>query len=302
MPVSWLEPSDDLSAYRISKESTSSVARRRPRVAPVVTWLLRHNKAFLEVCGNGDISGAEKLLRKGADINARDTRDIHSSGTALNFAVQDRNVLMVRWLLKNEANVESNNCFGLTPLLAAAQLGDLDIVRILLDSGANIESLNGQNHTALILACISGKERAMQLLLENGANIEASDQFNFTALQAAARTGNEVALTTLLEHGVNMERTFERDTPLLAALSRGHDGAAQVLIEAGANVNAKRAKSETRAVHLAAANACFGALRQLSERGADLDLTDERGFAALDYAVVPTILSRPLKQTETLYS
>src|SRR5262245_26620482 len=58
---------------------------------------------------------------------------------------------------------------------------------------------------------------------------------------AASRTGNVEAMKVLLDHGadVNAKETFRGTTPLMWAADEAHAPAVQLLIQRGANINAR---------------------------------------------------------------
>jgi uncharacterized protein len=75
-----------------------------------------------------------------------------------------------------------------------------------------------------------------------------------------------------------MTRDASGDTPLHAALWAGDDEAAQALMEAGADVNARGDLSETP-LHVAVATKNATLARHLLERGAAWDAVSELGYS-----------------------
>ncbi len=77
----------------------------------------------------------------------------------------------VRFLIDNEAYPDLYDSVGLTPLMAASSINNLEIVKLLLEHGA-AESINegrDEGITALMFACRSGNLEIVTLLLKNGA-------------------------------------------------------------------------------------------------------------------------------------
>jgi len=79
---------------------------------------------------------AEFLLSKGADIDEANTTEYYGGYTPLFWAVQYNNEELVRFLVKNGANVNANSTKGKTPLLIATEAGNTNIIEILKAAGA----------------------------------------------------------------------------------------------------------------------------------------------------------------------
>ncbi len=88
--------------------------------------------------------------------------------TPLAEAIDDRNWLVVNWLLENGANVKSRDANGDTPLHRVAHLQDVgDIVRKLLRRGADPTARNNKGQTPLDVAGNSHASGVVQILQEN---------------------------------------------------------------------------------------------------------------------------------------
>lgn len=79
----------------------------------------------------------ERLLANGADVNA--VRNRKDKSSPLYAAIINRNIGMIRLLLKAGADVNYQNADGATGLFLAAQTGQAEIVKILLENGADPE-------------------------------------------------------------------------------------------------------------------------------------------------------------------
>ena len=76
------------------------------------------------------------MLRKGADVNARD----RSGATPLHAAALKGNLAMAELLLAHGAAVDARDGDGLTPLHNAALSGHAEVAALLLDRGADREA------------------------------------------------------------------------------------------------------------------------------------------------------------------
>ena len=95
--------------------------------------------------------------------------------------------------------------------------------------------------TPLALACINGHAGMIEALLKAGADANERLMNGETALMMASRTGNVAAMTVLLDHGadLNAREPLHGTTPLMWAAAEGHPDAIRLLIARGADVSAR---------------------------------------------------------------
>ena len=76
-------------------------------------------------------------------------------------------------LIQNGANLDSkNDCYGLSPLHRAVEVGDHKLVSALLEAGADIEVQDTKYYaTPLSMACRLGQSRSARMLVERGATV-----------------------------------------------------------------------------------------------------------------------------------
>jgi ankyrin repeat protein len=150
------------------------------------------------------------------------------------------------------------------PLLRwCAYYGDVSAMKYLLANGASIESL-GEN-LGLDAACFHGHWRLTKFLIERGADVNRADgDSGETPLHAtlctADRLRRNMVMRVLLMNGANANcRTapnretggFMRDcrtkgeTPLHRAAALGDEEAIQLLLDAGATIDAKDMHGDT---------------------------------------------------------
>jgi ankyrin repeat protein len=109
---------------------------------------------------------------------------------------------VARVLIEDGADVHARSKGGFTPLLFAAQQGDLDSARILLAAGANVNAATPDGDTALLVASASGHEALAIFLLDKGADPNAAERNGITALHYAMLKG----LVRMV--GINQRRPF----------------------------------------------------------------------------------------------
>ena len=81
---------------------------------------------------------AEWLVKQGADINTQDENHF----SALHIAVQERHIDMVLYLLRNGADVNIQDKFGNTPIMRTNRATPVELLRILLENGADVDIKN----------------------------------------------------------------------------------------------------------------------------------------------------------------
>jgi Domain of unknown function (DUF4253) len=134
-------------------------------------------------------------------------------------------------------------------LFKAAKGGDVAKIRQLLDAGVSIESTDMHRLTPVMLAAQAGQVEAFRLFVEKGANLHAVGMCDTDLLECAGEGGNVEIIRMLIEKGLPLEghwvpkyaqaRREGHINPLLSAALNGKVDAVRVLLEAGADRNAK---------------------------------------------------------------
>ena len=155
---------------------------------------------------NGDVNIATFLVEHGGNVNLKDKRGETALHQAINKYEQACDVL--RYLIKNGADVNArtnNNC---TPLMIASKLDLVDVVSFLIEQGANTDLADKDGLTALHYAvgCYhpSCDHDVMRLFIANGADVNKRTNDNSTPLMIASKGGLMNAVTFLTEHGANV--------------------------------------------------------------------------------------------------
>jgi ankyrin repeat protein len=179
----------------------------------------------------GDVEGVELLLSLGADPNETD----HKGNHALNYAAGAGHATVVQRLIAAGADINRTNTDTRTPLMSAASSGHRFVVTVLLAAGAD-PNIVGRTGTALHLAAAKGCDIIVRQLLDVGANAQALSPDGVSTLHSCARTTTTTIAEMLLAAGadINAMEWHERATPLDWARVNRNEGLAQFLRSRGA--------------------------------------------------------------------
>jgi ankyrin repeat protein len=169
---------------------------------------------------------------------------------------------------------------ALSSLMQALYEGKTDEARTIADARSDLDVLEA--------AAIGNVDRLRALLHEDATLVNAWSEDGFTPLHFAAFFGHPEAAKLLIERGAELEarstnREFALDAaPLHSASAAGQREVCEVLLDAGADVNAVQHGGYTALLD-AAANGNAELVDFLIERGADATarLDDGRGMADL---------------------
>ncbi|XP_028250574.1 kinase D-interacting substrate of 220 kDa B isoform X2 [Parambassis ranga] len=199
--------------------------------------------------------------------------------------VEEENLAAIKAHLDKFRDVDSRSDNGQTPLMVAAEQGNLEIVQELIRRGANINLDDVDCWTALISAAKEGHIDVVGELLENNANLEHRDMGGWTALMWAAYKGRTVVAQLLLEKGANPNITGQYSVyPIIWAAGRGHGEIVHLLLLHGAKVNCSD-KYGTTPLIWAARKGHYESVMHLLANGADADQEGANSMTALIVAV-----------------
>lgn len=171
---------------------------------------------------------------------------------------------------------------GQTPLMFAAAFGTADAMRVLIEAGAPVDAVSNAGVSALHWA--AGDAGKARLLVERGAAVDVVSKAGRTPLLVAASTNGATAVVRLLlDRGAKIDHADPAGvTALLAAASVDDLPTARLLLERGADPNARAAGVPQAATPLmgAAYNGNLELVRLLLRRRPDVQATSApRGVA-----------------------
>ena len=237
-----------------------------PDVKQVINSLGGRNLRILPQCEDGTyLSG---IYERGDDNYA----------TAMQYAIEDDNAVVVKCILANGGKLEVCNECGQTPLLMACDQGKPKISEFLLARGADISAKATNNGgptclhiaayynypdladvllahgapvdepmddgaTPLFVACKQGHSEVAGRLLDAGADVTTTtqDEFLLSCLHFAAFYNRPSLVDVLLARDAPVDQpTAQGASPLFIACEKGHSKIARKLLDAGADPHMAR--------------------------------------------------------------
>jgi ankyrin repeat protein len=207
--------------------------------------------------------------------------------THLSCAARRGDAVRARFLLVDaNAPVDALDATGRSALHYAANYHagvSTDVLDALLAAGATVDAAATRDAmTPLHVAAARGDAVAARRLCAAGANASASALDGSGPLTAAASKGYDAVVETLLGGRGGARPDGEAlQRALHAACACGKDGAARLLISAGAPVNGKTVADGATALHRAALRGHLGCVQVLLAAGAAVDAVADSGATPL---------------------
>ncbi len=183
--------------------------------------------------GENNISELEKLLKVDVDVNKQDS----SGQTPLHHAVENQSLRIIKLLLLQGADPSIQDSRGATPLHIAVKTNQDKAVRLLAEAGGPFLLTDGRGESPLSLALRNNPSLVEPLVPPS--RIAEEDSQGSRAIHYAAEMGNPESAGVLLDKGADVNaRNLEGKTPLDLCLafreSRDHAETAFFLIRRGA--------------------------------------------------------------------
>lgn len=252
----------------------------------------------------GDIPAMKRYIAEGADVNAPDD-DLNM--TPLAWSVTYGQTEATRLLIENGADVNMKDDNSSTPLHGAAVFGRADVAKLLVENGANLQVRNNDGATpadalhldwrttAFIGGMVGVEVEENVAVMQSGRNeiaklfgVKEFDSKSIPAAQdlsGAVFTGDLASVKQALTEGAdpNAKDPQSGSTLLATAALMGHTKVVALLLEHGADVNAKSRDGST-ALHTAAFLGRVETVKLLLEKGADTTLRNNTGGTAIEGA------------------
>jgi quinoprotein dehydrogenase-associated probable ABC transporter substrate-binding protein len=208
-----------------------------------------------------------------------------SADDAMSDAIVGNDIDRVSYLLKHEAQVNSYDDNGYTPLINAIRSGHVAVAAYLVEHNADVNLPDRSDWTPLMWAAWGDNPALAKMLIAHGARLDAVDHDGLTPLAIAAQNAKAGTIPVLLDSGadVNARVTKSGYTPLMLASLSGANGLASSLIDHGADANAVNSGGVTALMIAAAGNHPVIA-ELLLQSGADVNARSEDGRTAIGIA------------------
>lgn len=171
-------------------------------------------------------------------------------------------------------------------------MNEVGIVKLFLDGGMAIDAVDVQGRSALHIAAGAEDGKILALLLDRGANVNLGDRNGTTPLCVAADDGHVDNVKMLLRANADIGAhcNVDKNTPLHIAASRDHGSVVEVLLDAGAVLEARNRLSNTP-LHAAVLGDNKSVLQLLIKAGADVAAKNNSGETPLHLAVTRRMAS-----------
>ena len=259
----------------------------------------------------GDIEALKQHIAEGADVN-----ELYFEMPPLTWAVTTGQTEAAELLLQHGADVNGRNRDGNTALHLAIFLGRAEAAELLLKNGTDVNRKNDDGATPVDLLAVpwemtrflsgplgiklkqkqveAGRAKIAEMFNVKSSNLsEGKSTFPVEKLWDAASSGNLSVVKQAIANGidVNMKDPKSGGTLLAAAALMGHTEIVALLLEHGADVNA-RSKDGGTALHAAAFLGRVETVKLLLDKGADTTLQHKMGSTAIDSAKLNWLLTK----------
>ena len=195
--------------------------------------------------------------------------------TGLHAAVVGGSAAEIGRLVRDGADINARDGFGRTPLMVAAYRRDVAVARALIELGANVNALEHQSYDVITIAAVQNDLEMLNLAIASGGNTRAlTSPYGGTALIAAAHLGHAEVVEALLaarapvDHVNNLGWTALIEAVVLGDGGARHQATVQALIKGGASLNLGNRDGATP-LSLARAKGYAGIAKILEQAGAE---------------------------------
>jgi len=202
--------------------------------------------------------------------------------TGLMNAARAGDIGAVRHMLDLGAEPNQKTSLGKTAIMLAAAGGFTDIVKLLANRGADVGARDSYGTTAIIAAATAGHAQTTAMLLDYGADPTFKDSSGGSALSNATLFGQKDVVLTILDKTPDLPKDVTEELLLLAG-GLGHKEITLALLKYGVNIDARGVKNRTPLMAAVAFNKTE-IVKLLIDHGADTNAKDSDGNSVIQLA------------------
>lgn len=191
-----------------------------------------------QAAAKGRFRTVKHLLECNAPVNSRDG---NTEMTPLHMAAIVGHNRVVKALLDAKAETDSLDRYNATPLWHAIYQGHSKICQILLDAGADPNFSGNELNSPIVTAVDEGYADIVSALLKAGASVECMDPVaGPTFSQLATELGDKGAINALFSSSSELKPQGGYDNDSLShAAAKGRTEIIKLLLDAGTDVNSQ---------------------------------------------------------------
>ena len=228
---------------------------------------------------NGDVKGLNQFLSTSDQLDLNHV-NMSTHLTPLMVACNRPSLIssMIYLLIKGGAEIDYQTVDdGYSALMKAVENGNLEAVRYLTRHGAQVDLKNNRGKSTLEVGCEKGNVEVIEALLE----VESDGDVQYSAFNTAFNTAVEHNHTKLVKWFLESGNITNIPASALSfAIDNQSIELVQLLLDRGAQVNLQNNRGVS-ALMLAVNKGNVEVVKELLERGADVNLKGEGGSTAL---------------------
>ncbi|XP_050983936.1 ankyrin repeat and SOCS box protein 5 isoform X2 [Labeo rohita] len=191
--------------------------------------------ALHDAASQGRLLALKTLIAQGHSVNVLTIDHV----SPLHEACIGNHVACARVLIDAGANVNVTTIDGVTPLFNSCSAGSLECLELLLQSDARPQALAICQPSPIHEAVSRGHSKCVEELIAWGVDVDYEIPYMGTPLYSACRCKEFLCARKLLDGGANVQRGTDLETPLHAAAQKDCISIVKLLLEFGADVNAR---------------------------------------------------------------
>ncbi|KAA0709469.1 Ankyrin repeat and SOCS box protein 5 [Triplophysa tibetana] len=188
-----------------------------------------------DAASQGRLLALKTLIAQGHSVNVLTIDHI----SPLHEACIGSHLACARALIDAGANVNVTTIDGVTPLFNACSAGSLPCLELLLQSDARPQALAIFQPSPIHETVSRGHFKCLEVLVAWGVDADYEIPHMGTPLYSACRCREFLCARKLLDGGANVQRGTNMETPLHAAAQKDCVSIVKLLLEYGADINAR---------------------------------------------------------------